>query len=128
MIKKWIEFNESKSRGSKINAKMDLLKDLSLELSDMGLEVEIWSGSGSSITGKHEDDSKFIIMLIDDTDSILDEDGYYENELQNKKEILDFEETLKSYEISPRIKNGFSDKVYFYFDKQGKMTDSDLLK
>jgi hypothetical protein len=144
MIKKWSEFNEAKVYGSKIQSKIDLLKDLSLDLSDMGLKIDIWNGawrdngSGFGLTSEngtpeeakaeYEMPSKSIIMMIDDIDSVLDNDNYYENELKDKKEILDFEETLKSYGMRPRRKAGFSDKVYLFFDKQGKMTDSDLLK
>ncbi len=133
MIKKWSEFNEAKVYGSKIQSKIELLKDLSIDLSDMGLKIDIWNGSwkdndhyGSSLSSHPA--SKCIIMMIEDIDDILDEESYYENELKDKKEILDFEETLKSYGMGIRRKSGFSDKVYLFFDKQGKMTDSDLLK
>lgn len=133
MIKKWSEFSEAKVYGSKIQSKIDLLKDLSLDLSDMGLKIDIWNGSwkddhhyGDSLSSHPA--SKSIIMMIEDIDSVLDEENYYENELKDKKEILDFEETLKSFGMKPRRKNGFGDKAYLFFDKQGKMTDSDLLK
>lgn len=133
MIKKWSEFNEAKVYGSKIQSKIDLLKDLSLDLTDMGLKIDIWNGSwkddhhyGGSLSSHPA--SKCIIMMIEDIDSVLDEENYYENELKDKKEILNFEETLKSYGMRIRRKTGFSDKVYLMFDKQGKMTDSDLLK
>ncbi len=133
MIKKWSEFNETRVYGSKIQSKIDLLKDLSLDLTDMGLVVNIWNGSwkdndhyGGSLSSHPA--SKCIIMMIEDVDSVLDVDNYYEEKLVNKKEIIDFEETLKSYGMRVRRKTGFSDKAYLFFDKHGKMTDSDVLK
>lgn len=144
MIKRWSEFNETKVYGSKIQSKIDLLKDLTLDISDMGLKIDIWNGSwkdnggGFGLTSEngtkeeakaeYELPSKSIIMMIEDYDSVLDEDNYYENELKDKKEIIDLEETLKSYGMKPRRITGFGDKVYLFFDKQGKMTDSDVLK
>lgn len=132
MIKRWIEFNESFKKGQKIQSKIDILREISNDLSDMGLKIDIWSGSwrDSGVimksTNKPIDPSKFIIMMIDDDDSVLDEENYYEDELKDKKEILEFEEDLKSHGMTPRWKVGFSDKVYFYFDK-GKSTDTDIL-
>lgn len=123
MIKKWSEFNESIdlgiSTGKKINAKMNLLKDLVLDLSDLGLHIDIWNGTWK------DSDSKSIIMMIKDEDSILDNDNYYEEELQNKPEILELEETFKSFKIKVNKKTGFSDTVYFYFSKK---EDSDVIK
>lgn len=134
MIKKWSEFNESNVYGSKIQSKIDLLKDLSFDLTDLGLKVEIWNGSwrdndfgDSRGTQTRYPRSKSIIMTIEDIDSALDKDNYYENRLYNKKEIIDFEKTLKSYGMTPRSKSGTNDMVTFYFDKQGKMTDIDDL-
>lgn len=122
MINKWIEFNEALKRGEKINAKISLLKDLALELTDIGLSVDIESGSFNEI--------KSIVMFIKDENSVLDDNNYYENVLWHKKEILDFEKTLKSFKMSPRAKTGNGqDGVIFLFDKQGPMTSGgDVLK
>jgi len=123
MIKKWSEFNESidthLSKGVKINAKINLLKELVLELSDIGLHIDIWNGTWK------DSDSKSIIMMIKDEDSVLDNDNYYEEELQNKPEIIELEETFKSFKIKVNKKTGFSDTVYFYFSKK---EDSDVIK
>lgn len=109
MIKKWLEFNESiRLYGSKIQLKIDLLRDLSLDLSDMGLKVDIWNGTWKDDDGglggnknlmgmrqhikySNHPASKSIIMMIEDTDSVLDVENYFENELIDKKEISDFE-------------------------------------
>jgi hypothetical protein len=136
MISNWQKFNE----GLKIKSKISLLEDLSLELSDLGLKVDIWNGTwrdnGGSFGGVDYDNyrnigtdtpSKSIIMLIEDIESVLDVDNYYENELKDKQEILDFEETLKSYGMTPTIKTGFSDKVYLFFNKQSRGKE-DILK
>lgn len=128
MISNWQKFNE----GLKIKSKISLLEDLSLELSDLGLKVDIWNGTwrdnGGSFGGvDYDTPSKSIIMLIEDTNNVLDIDNYYENELKDKQEILDFEETLKSYGMTPTIKTGFSDKVYLFFNKQSR-GKSEILK
>src|ERR1035437_1067101 len=116
MIKKWSAFNENEIRRKfPINAKINLLKDLALELTDIGLKVDVWSGTWK------DDESKSIIMKIEDTTGVLGD--YYKGHLCHKKEILEFEKTLKSFNIEPHRKDGFSDKVYYYFYKQGKMTD-----
>ncbi len=127
MIKKWQEFNEALKRGTKIQAKIDLLKELSLELTDVGLEVEIWSGSWkdertTSINISAYKESKFIIMSIRDPNDTLDYSDD-DDQLFHKKEILDFEETLKSFKMTPRMKmgNGITG-ILFYFDKQGTMS------
>lgn len=124
MIKNWEQFNEADKYkpGEKIKAKIDLLTELSFDLTDIGLKVEIWSSK------PWDADSKFIIMMIKDEDSILDEEGYYENSLDNKQEIIDFENTLVSFKMVWRKRSSGSDMVYYYFDKQGKMTDSPALR
>jgi hypothetical protein len=128
MISNWEKFNE----GLKIKSKISLLEELSLELSDLGLTVAIWNGTwrdngGSFGLPDYDTASKSIIMMIEDIDSVLDVDNYYENELKDKQEILDFEETLKSYGMTPTIKTGFSDKAYLFFNKQSR-GKSEILK
>ena len=127
MVKKWSEFNESKIRD-----KINLLRDLTLELSDLGLYIDIWNGTISDDYGTSESDvvtnSKSIIVMIQDVDGVLDSNGYYEDKLMDKKEIIDLEKSFVSYGMIPRRKSGFSDIVYFFFNKSGKMTDSDILK
>lgn len=126
MIKNWNKFNESFKKGQKIQAKIDILKEISNDLSDMGLKIDIWNGSWKDDSiGKYKA-SQFIIMKIEDYDSILDDNNYYENELKDKKEILEFEQDLISHGMNYKIKRGFGDKVYFYFNK-GKSTDTDIL-
>jgi hypothetical protein len=136
MIKKWSDFNESKVYGSLIQSRITLLEDLSIDLSDIGLRIEIWNGSwkddGGTFGLEHgkknyrdfiygeNPPSKSIIMLIEDYDSILDLNNYYGSKLVDKEEIIELEKSLKSYGIPPRKKIGFGDKVYFFFDKNGK--------
>lgn len=131
MIKKWLEFNENiKNKYTKVNAKIDLLEDLSQDLKDIGLKIDIWNGSRKNdfdkIAGKPM--SSFIIMMIEDIDSILDKDGYYENSLSDKKEIKEFEENLKSFKFNYRAKSSGGDKIWYYFEKHSKMTNSPVLK
>lgn len=103
---------------SQVDKKIQLLKDLSTDFTDMGLVVEIWK------------EGKSIIMLIKDErdDAILSDDNYYEENLYNKEKILDFEETLKSYGMNFRSKSGGGDAVYYKFDKWGKMTNTDIVR
>jgi len=130
MINKWVEFNEALKRGAKIQAKIDLIKDLSLELTDIGLEVEIHNGTWrDKQIGHILDASKCIIMFVKDISSKYLSLSKTENDLFHKKEILDFEETLKSFKMNYRAKSGNGqDGVIFYFDKQGNMSSGDVLK
>src|ERR1017187_6665834 len=120
MIKNWSKFNESISKSSKINDKIDLLQDLSMDLSDEGLLVKIWngtkeddrfkSGDFEQIIGSRDSllpirrdsfkQSKSIIMAIDSYDQLGNTNLY------DSKEILDFEKTLKSYGMNYRRKTG----------------------
>lgn len=129
MIKRWSKFNEEFKRGDKLAAKIEILKELSLQLTDLGLSVEIWSGTYKDDLGfgPSSGASKCIIMMIQDIDGILDDENYYENTLYDKPEIIEFEKDLISHGMRPRSKRRVFNKVYFFFDKQGKMTDTELL-
>lgn len=110
------KFNES-NYGYKIKEKIQLIEDLSLELKDIGLYVDVVNGkiwSTTSISPLYE--QKSIVIIIKDADSILDKDGYYENELKDKPEILNFKKTLESYYKKVKL-TGFSDNAYFYIPK-----------
>lgn len=102
------KFNES-NYGYKIKEKIQLIEDLSLELKDIGLYVDV-------VNGKILYEQKSIVIIIKDADSILDKDGYYENELKDKPEILNFKKTLESYYKKVKL-TGFSDNAYFYIPK-----------
>lgn len=124
MVKRWNQFNESNNLNM-IQKKILLLTDLSTDLTDLGLEVEIWSGT--KLYG--EDANKYIIMLIDDDKhAILDKDGYYRNKLIDKKEIIEFLEKAESYGfISSAIEDENNSRTYIYFLKTGKTTKTPLL-
>ena len=128
MIKTWSKFNESFKRGERIESLIELIKELSYDLTDIGLKVEIWNGTwkdnGMTTLGKDGYDlpSKSIIMLIEDSNDIIDDDCYYENELLNKPQILQFQERLKDFGLSPSYVTGFSDKVYIFIDKNIKLS------
>lgn len=106
------KFNES-NYGYKIKEKIQLIEDLSLELKDIGLYVDVINGKNWSTTYIAQ---KSIVIIIKDADSILDKDGYYENELKDKPEILNFKKTLESYYKKVKL-TGFSDNAYFYIPK-----------
>ncbi len=107
-----------------INAKINLLKDISLELSDLGLEIEIWSGTFRDVQY-----DKYINMIIKDEYCVLDkEECYFKKDLYNFPEIIEFEERLKSFGIMYRERSAGSDLVQYHFDKQGKINKTDLLR
>lgn len=94
-----------------VDKKIELLNDLSLELKDIGLEIDIWK------------EGRDIILHISDELGPGLLDYYNGEELYNAEFIKDFEETLKSYNMNFRSKTGSSDRVYYKFDKWGSMTD-----
>lgn len=118
---------------SLVDKKIQLLKDLSLELEDAGLQVEIVNGSHSHLlrdprvsihTGSRytEDYKKFIIMKVTDDNERFDTDLY------NTEIINEFKETLKSYHIEPRSMSGGRNFCVFKFDKHGHMTNSPVIR
>jgi hypothetical protein len=107
---------------SLVDQKIQILKDLTIDLQDLGLVIEIWK------------EGKMIHLLIEDKDDVLVDDNYegnyYEDDdnLYNREEISEFDETLKSYGMNYRSKKGGGDKIWYEFDKWSKMTKSPLLK
>lgn len=102
---------------SMVDKKIKLLEDLSIQLTDIGLTVEIWK-EGKSIT-------MFIQDLQDN--SGLSSDNYYEENLHEKDFIKEFDEDLKSFGMNPRSKQGGGDKIWYEFDKWSNMTRSTYL-
>lgn len=102
---------------SQVDKKVQLLKDLCVDLEDVGLFVEIWK------------EGKSIHLFIQDQkdNSDLSGDNYYEENLYDKEVIHEFDKTLKSYGMNYRSKKGGSDKIWYEFDKWGKMTKSDII-
>lgn len=117
---------------SLVDKKIQLLKDLALDLEDIGLEVDIINGSKkiwqSTIRMKNShyidiswDDNKYIIMLIVD-------DGNITKKLYESDIISYFEETLRSFKMNYRKMSAGDKHVVYRFDKHGKMTDSPLIR
>jgi hypothetical protein len=118
---------------SKVDDKIQLLKDLSLDLQDEGLKIDIFNGKDWHLirdprvaihTGARysNDLKKSIVMIIEDEYNKFNTDLYYTDIIQ------DFIETLKSYGMEPRTMNGGRNFAVFKFDKWGKMTDSPFLR
>jgi hypothetical protein len=118
---------------SLVDKKIQLLKDLALELEDAGLQVEVINGSHSYLlrdprvsihTGsRYTDDYKnFIIMKVTDDNERFDTDLY------NTEIIDEFKETLKSYGMNPRGMSGGRNFCVFKFDKHGSMTNSPIIR
>jgi hypothetical protein len=117
---------------SMVDEKIQLLEDLSLELKDAGLQVEIFNGTNTHLirdprihihtnSRYTQDYKKYIIMSIKDDNNLFNADLYYTDTIQ------DFIETLKSYGMTPRSMSGGNRFVLFKFDKWGKMTKSTYL-
>lgn len=114
---------------SLVDKKIQLLKDLSLELQDAGLQVEVINGSHSYLlrdprlsTRWSSDHKIFIVMKITDDNERFDTDLY------NTEIIDDFKETLKSYGMNPRGMSGGRNFCVFKFDKHGSMTNSPIIR
>jgi cell division protein FtsI/penicillin-binding protein 2 len=110
---------------SLVDKKIQLLKDLSLELQDAGLQVEVTNGSNSVsryTDDYHIKDKKFIIMRVTDDNERFDTDLY------NTEIIDEFKETLKSYGMNPRGMSGGRNFCVFKFDKHGSMTNSPIIR
>jgi hypothetical protein len=118
---------------SLVDKKIQLLKDLALELQDVGLQVEVINGSHSYLlrdprvsihTGSRytDDYKKFIIMKVTDDNNKFNADLYFTDTIQ------DFIETLKSYGMNPRGMSGGNHFAVFKFDKHGQMTNSPIIR
>jgi hypothetical protein len=124
--------SEDEINESKVDDKIQLLKDLSLDLKDEGLQVHIFNGSDFHLNrdprvaihagGRYTNDlKKSIVMRITDDDEIFNSDLYYTDTIQ------DFIETLKSYGMNPRSISGGRNFAVFKFDKWSRMTNSPYL-
>lgn len=107
---------------SLVDDKIQLLQDLSYELKDVGLQVEIINGSNAHllkpVIWEDNKDRKYIIMRITDDKELFNTDLLFTDTMQ------DFIETLKSYGMNPRGMSGGRNFAVIKFDKWGKMTGS----
>lgn len=121
--------NSFKKFESLVDDKIQLLQDLSLELEDAGLQVEVINGTHTHLLrdprvtihsgSKYSSDyKKYIIMRITDDNELFNADLYFTDTIQ------DFIETLKSYGMNPRGMSGGRNFALIKFDKWGKMTGS----
>lgn len=105
------------ARKTNVMRKMELLEMLALVLTDEGIDVRINNGSNdSNYSDQH------IIMYIKDDDNILT------RPISESYEIKQFMEILRSHNMNTRGSSGGDDFIVYYFDKYGKMTDSDSWK
>ncbi len=108
-----------------VDKKIQVLKDLSLELEDIGLQVEIVNGNHTHLlrdpritihtnTRYSNEYKNYIIIKITDDNNILD------NNLTNNHIIDDFIDSLKSYGLGWRSKSGGDNFCIIKIDKWGK--------
>jgi hypothetical protein len=113
-----------------VDKKIQLLKDLALELQDIGLQVEVVNGSAGTRFFAPGYLGKFIVMTVTDAN------GRFDTDLYNTEIIDDFKETLKSYGMNPRSMEGGRFRMnglirnfcVFKFDKHGHMTNSPIIR
>ena len=135
---KWIKYFESKTL---IDKKISLLDNIFLDLYDEGFDYQIVKGSGNF--------QHIPIFKDDQLDRSFYPDGVsFDNRSRpipgnlifvvvtkqvrefsesDKKQLDDFTERLGSFGMPPRGGAGGHNFRVFYFDKWGKMTDSNLL-
>lgn len=114
---KILAYSLFESRVTLVDRKIQILKDLVVDLEDGGLTAEIW-----------KENKKIVLLISDDAwISNISDDNYYDSHLLDLEIISDFEETLKSYGMNFRHKFGGQDKVWYEFDKWSNMTKSPLL-
>jgi len=114
---------------SLVDKKIQLLKDLALDLQDAGLQVEVINGSHSyllrdpRLSTRWSSDHKIFIVM-----KITDENERFDTDLYNTEIIDEFKETLKSYGMNPRSMSGGRNFCVFKFDKHGQMTNSPIIR
>jgi hypothetical protein len=114
-----IEYKLFEKRETFVSKKIQLLKDLALDLEDEGLIVNVNSGIN--------DDKNYIYLSIYSNNWDSNMPPLFDSEI-----IKDFKETLKSYGMNPRSIVGghghliFPNQCILKFDKHSKMTRSPL--
>lgn len=85
---KILTYSLFESRVTLVDRKIQLLKDLVLDLEDIGLTTEIWK------------QNKDIVLLISDDkdESDISDDNYYDEHLYNSEIISDFEELWHEFQ------------------------------
>ena len=134
MLDNWLKFNESSRTG--VSRKIELLKDITQEMSDDGLTIDISSdyipygirstkySKTPSYYSKSQQGLRPIIKLeITDLSKIdiknIAANRVYDPKLYDSEVIKDFEETLKDIGLQYRSKRGGDNFVEYYFDKFG---------
>lgn len=132
----WEKINEVyvKKRTEKTNVekKIDLLKDLTLDLSDAGLKVDIWNGSKyfyspDGVYRSWYDAKDHIMLRIEDDQKLLGEYTKFDKLIDEYDIIQKFEKQVSSYGMKFSKKYCEKNIVYYYFSKQGSKTKSDLI-
>jgi hypothetical protein len=141
---KHIKIFESKTL---VEQKMDLLDSIFLELYDDGFDYKIIKGSGSYMYLPIFTDRSLDLAFYPDNTSVgsLQKTGIFKSSLPSKliyvvvtkevrrfsdsdeKKLEDFTKYLRQMGMPPRGGVGGHNFRIFYFDKWGKMTDSNLL-
>jgi hypothetical protein len=112
---------------SKVDKKVRLIEDLTIELIDMDIKVDIYKGGSNTMLGHPHYDiipkDKIACYIYSDMDEYM----------IFKKIINDITDRFKSFGLNPRSISGgqyqHNEKIYYFrkflFDKWGKMTEID---
>lgn len=120
---KYLKTFEAKAK-TNVERKMELLKMLSLHLSDEGIKVEVYNGP---FHWYDEDmscsfDGNYIHLAIKDKEHILS------RPITESDEIKELDEIFKSHGMKNRGYSAGDDFIVYRFDKFGKWTDSESWK
>lgn len=125
-------------RETMVDKKIQLLKDIALDLEDLGFDVFVMNGSSREAQDLKRrghitytsDITKKILLRIEDNKGLVyklqDKDRFI-SRISGLPIIKEFEETLRSYGMIPRSSYGGNHVITYEFDKHGKMTKSNLV-
>lgn len=117
---RYLKTFEAKAK-TNVERKIELLKMLSLYLSDEDIEVTLYNGPFhlyGGITG----DGNYIHLVIRDINNILS------NPITDSDEIKEFEEILLSHDMRNRGYSAGDNFIVYRFDKFGSWTNSESWK
>ena len=110
------------SRVTNVDRKIELIKILTLDISDLGISVNIYNGNESAFMGGNYGKSNQITLTL------LDNNGILKSPIYESDEIKEFELVLKAHKMGFRSRSGGNNFIVYTFDKHGSMTNSDSWK
>lgn len=109
------------ARVTNVSRKIELIKILTLDISDLGISVNIYNGGVYFMGGSYGNSNKITLTLLDNK-------GILKSPIYESDEIKEFELTLKAHKMGIRSRSGGNNFIVYTFDKHGSMTNSDSWK